>query len=173
MGSLAVGWGLSLGQLARRYSLMRPATAFRRLIRAAGSSRNVGVVQRSKLLAALVGAMLVEVAGVAVEDPLGVTAVEQQDPVGALLGYRTYEALGVRVAVGATRGNLCHGDAFAGEGGVEGGGEFRVPVADEVGEVGGVLSEVPEQLGACWVAQAAVMPRMWTVRVRTSITNRA
>jgi hypothetical protein len=48
----------------------------------------------------------------------------------------------VRVAVGATWRDLDHGDAFAGEHGVEGGGELRVPVADEVGELFGAVAEL-------------------------------
>jgi hypothetical protein len=50
----------------------------------------------------------------------------------------------VRVAVGAARRDLDHGDALAGEYGVEGGGELRVPVADEVGEFCGMIAELPE-----------------------------
>jgi hypothetical protein len=78
---------------------------------------------------------------------------------------------------GLPRRDLGHGDVFAGEDGVEGGGELRVPVADEMGEVGGAVAEVPQELagllgGPGWVGRA-VTPRMWTVRVRTSMKNRA
>ncbi|WP_405878224.1 hypothetical protein OG762_05835 [Streptomyces sp. NBC_01136] len=44
-----------------------------------------GVVVGRELVAFLVGSVAVEVVGVVVEGLLGVAAVEQQDPVGALL----------------------------------------------------------------------------------------
>ncbi|MGI5143565.1 MULTISPECIES: hypothetical protein [unclassified Streptomyces] len=80
--------------------------------------------------------MTVDVARVAVEDLLGVAASEDQEPVGALLAYRAYEAPGMRVAVGAAGKDLDHGDALAGNHGAEAGGELRVAVADEVDEAG-------------------------------------
>jgi hypothetical protein len=63
---------------------MRPATAFRRSIRC-GQGDDVRVVVGCELVSALVGSVAVEVIGVVAEDLLGVAAVEQQDPVGALL----------------------------------------------------------------------------------------
>jgi hypothetical protein len=50
-----------------------------------GQGDDVRVVVGRELVSALVGSVAVEVAGVVVEDLLGVAAVEQQDPVGALL----------------------------------------------------------------------------------------
>jgi hypothetical protein len=47
---------------------------------------------------------------------------------------------------GLPRRDLGQGDVFAGEDGVEGGGELHVPVADEMGEVGGAVAEVPQEL---------------------------
>jgi hypothetical protein len=46
---------------------------------------DVGIVQRCELVAALMRPMPVEVARVVVEDLVGVAAVEDQEPVGALL----------------------------------------------------------------------------------------
>jgi hypothetical protein len=46
---------------------------------------DVGIVQRRELAPALMRPMPVEVACVVVEDLLGVAAVEDQEPVGALL----------------------------------------------------------------------------------------
>ncbi|MGW0771717.1 hypothetical protein [Streptomyces sp. NPDC002676] len=60
--------------------------------------------------------------------------------------YRANEPLGVRVAVGAPRRDLGHGDVLAGEDAVESCGEFRVPVADQVSEVASMLVELPYQL---------------------------
>jgi hypothetical protein len=48
------------------------------------------------LIAALVRPVVVEVVGVGAEDLLGVAAVQEQDPVGALLADGAYEAFGVR-----------------------------------------------------------------------------
>ncbi|MER6567206.1 hypothetical protein ABT288_13675 [Streptomyces sp. NPDC001093] len=47
--------------------------------------RCVGIVQRRELAPALMRPMPVEVARVVVEDLLGVAAVEDREPVGALL----------------------------------------------------------------------------------------
>jgi hypothetical protein len=58
-----------------------------------------GVVVGGELVAALVGPVVIEVVGVVAEDLLGVTAVEEQDPVGALLADGADEAFGVWVAV--------------------------------------------------------------------------
>jgi len=55
---------------------MGPETACRRSIWAAGS--DVRVVVGRELVSALVGSVAVEVAGVVVEDFLGMAAVEQQ-----------------------------------------------------------------------------------------------
>lgn len=75
------------------------------------------------------------------------------------------------------RSHLDHGDGLAGGHGVEGGGELRGAVADEVGEVGCRVADCHISWRACWVAQAAVgwavTPRMCTVRVCTSMTNSA
>jgi hypothetical protein len=49
---------------------------------------DVRVVEGRELVATLVGAVPVEVAGVVVEDSLGVTAVEDQQAVGALIARR-------------------------------------------------------------------------------------
>lgn len=57
-----------------------------------------------------------------------------------------HASLRVRVAVGAVRRDLRDGDAFAGEHGVEGGGELRIAVTDQVGEVGGPVAELPQQV---------------------------
>ncbi|GAA3792429.1 hypothetical protein GCM10022206_35160 [Streptomyces chiangmaiensis] len=73
-------------------------------------------------------------------------AVEDQQTVGALIPYGAYEAFRVWVAAGAAWKGFGHGDALAGEDGVEGGGELRVPVPDEVGEVGGAVAELPQEL---------------------------
>lgn len=71
------------------------------------------VVERSELPAALMGPVMVEVAGVVAEDLLGVAAVEEQEAVGAFLAGGADEALRVRVAVGAPGRDLGHGDPLA------------------------------------------------------------
>jgi hypothetical protein len=86
---------LPLDQLALWYSLIRPA---------------------------LVRSVPVEVGCVLVEDPLRVTAVVDQEPVGALIPRGPDEAFGVRVAVRVSRANLGHGDVLACEDGIERGG---------------------------------------------------
>lgn len=72
--------------------------------------------------------------------------VEEQLSVGTLLPHRADEALCVRVAVGAARRDQGYLDALVSEDGIEGGGEFRVPLADQVAEVGGAVTQWPEQL---------------------------
>ncbi len=64
-----------------------------------GQADDGGVVVGGELVAALVGPVVIEVVGVVAEDLLGVTAVEEQDPVGALLADGADEAFGVWVAV--------------------------------------------------------------------------
>ncbi|MDX3233554.1 hypothetical protein [Streptomyces sp. ME19-01-6] len=49
------------------------------------------------------------------------------------------------VAVGAGRRDLDRSNALAGKHGVEGGGELRVPVADEVGAFCGAIAELPQK----------------------------
>jgi hypothetical protein len=48
--------------------------------------------------------------------------------------------------LGLREGDLGHGDAFAGEDCVECGGELRISVSDQVGEVGGAVAELPHEL---------------------------
>ncbi|MEV7189403.1 hypothetical protein [Kitasatospora sp. NPDC093102] len=72
----------------------------------------------------------------------------QEEPVGALLPHGAYESFRVRVAVGAAGRNPGDRDALAGEDGVEGRGELRVTVPDQVGEVGSAVAELPEQLAS-------------------------
>jgi hypothetical protein len=126
----------------------------------------------------LVGSVAVEVAGVIVEDLLGVAAVEEQDPVGALLPYGAYEPFRCTgCSWGCAGGSGPRGDALAGEDGVERGGELPVPVPDEMGELSGKVVELPEKLAGllCGPRGGGVgsAPRMCTVRVCTSMTNRA
>jgi hypothetical protein len=86
------------------------------------------------------------VAGVLVEDLPGVLAVVDQQPVSALLAYRADEAFRVGVAVEAAWRDLDYGDALAGEDRVESGGELRVPVPDEVGELRSSVVELSQEL---------------------------
>jgi hypothetical protein len=95
------------------------------------------------LVAALVGPVVVEVVGVVAEDLLGVAAVQEQDPVGALLADGADEAFRVWVAVGTVRWNLDHGDGFAGEDRVERGGELGVTVPDQKLELAGAVADLP------------------------------
>lgn len=129
----------------------------------------VRVVVGRELVPALVGPMAVEVTGVLVEDPLRVSTVEDQQAVGALLAYGADEPLRVGVAVGALWRDLGRGDALAAEDRIEGVSEFRVPVPDQVAEVGRALAELPQQLagllGSPGGGGVGVTPRMWTVRV--------
>jgi hypothetical protein len=111
-----------------------------------GQGNDCGVVVGGELVAALVGSVVVEVVGVVAEDLLGVAAVEEQDPVGALLADRAHEAFRMRVAVGTERGDLGHGDGFAGEDRVEPGGELGVTVADEEPEPAGTVADLSQQL---------------------------
>lgn len=92
------------------------------------------------------GPMDVEVVGILLKDLLRVASAEDQHSVGALLADRAYESFRMRVAVGAARRDLRDGDALAGEDRIKGGGELSVPVADQVGEVGGTVTSLPQQL---------------------------
>lgn len=111
-----------------------------------GQRDDIGVVEGRELVPALVRPMSIEVPRVVVEDLLGMAPIKYQEPVGAFFADRAHEPLGVRVAVGAPRRDLGHGDVLAGEDGVESCGEFRVPVTDLVGEVASTLAELPYEL---------------------------
>jgi hypothetical protein len=104
------------------------------------------VVVGGELVVALVGPVVVEMVCVVAEDLRGVTTAEEQDPVGALLAYGPYEAFRVRVAVGTARGDLHHGDGFAGENRVERGGELGVTVSGQESESAGVVADLSQQL---------------------------
>ena len=108
-----------------------------------GQGSECGVVVGGELVAALVGPVVVEVARIVAGDLLGVAAIDEQNPVGALLADAADEAFGVWVAVRAARGNLGDGDGLAGEDRVEGGREFGVAVADEEAELVGAVADLP------------------------------
>ena len=83
------------------------------------------------LIQALVRAVVVEVAHVAVKNNSGVSLVVDQQSVGAFGADAAHEPFRVAVRLGCPRRDLDHGDAFGGQDGIKGGGEFRVPVADQ------------------------------------------
>lgn len=111
-----------------------------------GEGSDCGVVVGGELVAALVRAVVVEMVCVVAEDLRGVTTAEEQDLVGALFAYGPDEAFCVWVAVGTARGDLRHGDGFAGENRVERSGELGVTVLDQESEVAGVVADLPQQL---------------------------
>jgi hypothetical protein len=125
-----------------------------------------------------VRAVVIEVTHVPVKNNSGVSLVVDQESVGALGADAPNEPFRVAVRLGRPRRDRDHGDAFRGQDGIKGGGEFGVPVADRIRKRK-VLMRSPRsisRLRAAWVVQAAVgwavTPRRRTLRVRTSMTNR-
>src|SRR6185312_11551181 len=108
--------------------------------------RGGGVVGWWVLIQALVRAVVVEVAHVSVKDSLGVSLVVDQQSVGAFGADAANEAFRVGVRPGGARRDLGHGDAFGGEDGITGGGEFAVPVADQKAEGADAVTEVYQQV---------------------------
>jgi hypothetical protein len=125
-----VTWG-SLAQLRRPVVLVDHATEDfapldRQLQRRAGP---VIVVGRS-LLARLVRAVPVVMAGVIAQNRAQVPFAVDEHPVGALASCGSYPSLGITVRPRSPRRDLGWLHALTGEDGVEYGGELAVPVTD-------------------------------------------
>lgn len=128
------------------------------------------------MIGALVRAVIIEVAHVPVKNSLGVSMMVDQQSVGAPGADAADEPFRVAVRPGLTRRDLNHGDAFGGKGGVKDGGEFESRSRIGKRKVPMWSARSISRLRAAWVVQAAVgwvvTPSRWTLRVRTSITNR-
>jgi hypothetical protein len=99
--------------------------------RGIAGDRGSGVVGWWVLIQALARAVVIEVAHVPVKNSVGVSLVVDQQSVGAFGADASNEPFRVAVRPGRPRRDLDHGDVFGGEDGIEGGGEFQVPVADQ------------------------------------------
>src|SRR3954447_10297669 len=121
-------------------------------------------------------AVVIVVRGVLGEHLAQVTFTEDQHAVGELGADRQDEAFGVAVRSWAAGWDLDHGDAGAGEDGVERGGELSGAVADEEPEALGLVAKVHQEVAGLLVVQDpsgwAVTPRMCRWRSRTSRANR-
>jgi hypothetical protein len=146
------------------------------LDRGVAGDRGGGVVGWWVLIQALVRAVVIEVAHVAVKNSSGVSLVVDQQSVGALGADAADEPFRVAVRLGGAGRGLDGGDGFGAEDGIEGGSEFGVPVADQEAEGADLITEVHQQvaggLGGPGRARVSGTPSRWTLRVRTSITNR-
>jgi hypothetical protein len=98
------------------------------------------------LAQALVWAVVVEVAHVLVENGAGVLFVVDQHAVGAFGADAADEPFRVAVRLGCARRDLDDGDGFGAEHGIEGFGEFRVPVADQKVESAELITEVHQEV---------------------------
>jgi hypothetical protein len=94
------------------------------------------------LAQALVWPVVIEMAEVLIKNSVGVPHVVNQHPVGAFGADAADEPFRVAVRPGGAGRNLDDVDAFGGEDGVEGVGEFRVPVADQKAEGADPVTEV-------------------------------
>jgi hypothetical protein len=95
---------------------------------------------------ALVWPVDVDMTGVLVEDGAGMFLVVDQQLVGAFGVDAADEPFRRAVRPGRARMDLDHVDALGADDGVEGIGEFGVPVADEEAERGGSVAQVREQV---------------------------
>jgi hypothetical protein len=84
------------------------------------------------LVEALMWPVRVEMVNIVVEHCPGVLLVVDQETVGAFFADAADESFRVEVRSACSGGDFDCVDAFGGEDGVEGGGEFRVAVADGV-----------------------------------------
>jgi hypothetical protein len=116
------------------------------LDRGAERDHGGGVVGWRVLIQALVRAVIIEMAHVTVKHSSGVSFVVDQQPVGALGADAADEPFRVAVRPGCTGRNLHNVDAFGGEDGIESGGEFGVPVADQEAEPLGPLPQPHQQI---------------------------
>jgi hypothetical protein len=114
--------------------------------RSAERDHGSGVVGWRVLIQALVRAVIIEMAHVTVKNNSGVSLVVDQQPVGALSADAADEPLRIAVRPRRTGRDLHHGDAFAGEDGIKGGGELGVPVADQEAEGADLITEVGQQV---------------------------
>ncbi len=77
------------------------------------------------------GSVLVVVLDVFVEHPAEMATTLNQRPVEAFVTHGTDEAFGEGVGFRCSHRGADHPDAFCGEDGIEGGGEFGVPIPDQ------------------------------------------
>ena len=104
------------------------------------------IVRWRVLVEPLVWPVVVEVAHVLVEDGSGVSFVVDQHPVGAFGADAADEPFRITVRPGCARRDLDHGNAVGGKDGIEGSGEFGIPVADQEAEGADLLTEVHQQI---------------------------
>lgn len=132
----------------------------------------IGIVVGWALLPALMRTVVVEVLSELIEHREGVAFVVNQHPVGAFRSHTAHEPFRVTVGSWCLRRGLHRVDALGGERR----GELRIPVADQEPDREVPAPKLINRLRAACVVQAAVgyavTPRMWTLRVRISITNR-
>jgi len=117
------------------------------------------IVSRRVLVEPLVCPVVIEVAHVLVEDGSGVSCVVDQHPIGAFGADAADEPFRITVRPRRPRRDLDHGNGFGGEDGIEGSGEFGVPVADQEAEGADLVTEVCQQ-----VAGSLSVPRRRRVR---------
>ena len=124
----------------------------------------------------LVRTVLIEVPDELSQHGSGVAFVVNEHPVGALRANAAHEPFGVTVRPRRPRRCSHHVDAFGGEHRVERREVLGVPVPDQ--ETGRLatrsLRSITRFRATCVVhapVGCAVTPRMWTRRVRTSITK--
>jgi hypothetical protein len=133
-------------------------------------------VERRPWAERLMGPVTVVVPGILGQDlPQVLLAVDQQ-AFGALAAQCAHETPGEGVRPGRLDRGLDDPRAVPCEDVVERRGELAVAVADQDPETAGPVAEPISGLRACWMVQApvgwAVTPRMCTVWVPISITNR-
>jgi len=105
-----------------------------------------GIVGWWVLVQALVRAVVIEVAHVLVKNSAGVLLVVDQHAVGAFGADAADEPFRIAVRLWHLRRDLDDGDGFRAEDGIEGLGEFRVPVADQEAESADLITEVPQEV---------------------------
>jgi hypothetical protein len=120
-------------------------------------------------------AMAVVVIGVLGQHRPQLPAAQDQDPVQHLPPNRAHPPLRVRIRPRRPHRRGEHLDRLGGEDGVEGGGELRVPIADQKPELAGAVVKGHEQIAGLLrhplPIGCAVTPSTWTRREATSITN--
>ena len=135
----------------------------------------LAVVVGSSLLAGLVRAVAVVMAGLLAQHRSQMPFAVDEHPVGALCSCGAYPSLGITVRARGPRRSLHYGHALVGEDRVEGTGELGVAVPDEEANCEIRSPRSISRLRACRAVHApsgwAVTPRTCTGRVSTSMTN--
>ena len=93
-------------------------------------------------------AVVIEMAHIPVKNNSGVSLVVDQQPVGAFRADAANKPFRIAVRLGRARRDLDHGDAFGGEDGIKGRGEFAVPVTDHKAEGADAVTEVYQQVAS-------------------------